>query len=128
MTTLMLAPTSPVPAMTGLVTLVMPSPRIPLSLAVSNLATGGAGGVVSIPSTTEVTAETFPATSVSVTLASPVVPSGSGWVGVTDQVPSAATVVVNTSPVPGMTTLMLAPASPLPEIVGVASLVFPSPA
>ena len=49
-------------------------------------------------------------------------------VGVTDHVPSAATVAVNTSPV-GVVTVILSPGgAPLPEIVGVESLVKLSPA
>ena len=69
----------------------------------------------------------LPAASVSVTWAWPVVPLGMSCVGVTVQVPLGRTVVVSTSPVPGIVTLICAPGSPVPLIVGVASLVMPSP-
>src|SRR5574343_1327967 len=67
----------------------------------------------------------LPAGSVAVTgkLAAP---SGSGCVGVTLQVPSGLTVVVSTSPV-GLVTVMVLPGSPVPLMVGVLSLVMPSP-
>ena len=53
-------------------------------------------------------------------------PSPSGVTGVTLQVPSAATVAVLSSP-PGNVTVMVSPATPVPLMVGVVSLVVPSP-
>src|SRR5574343_109753 len=67
----------------------------------------------------------LPAGSVAVTgkLAAP---SGSGCVGVTLHLPSGPAVVVSTSPV-GLLTLTEAPGVVVPLIVGVLSLVMPSP-
>ena len=67
----------------------------------------------------------MPAGSVAFTLMV-LLPSGSGWVGVAVQVPSGLTVVVMLSPV-GVVMVMVSPALPVPLIVGVLSLVRPSP-
>ena len=100
----------------------------PSPLASSVMTTLGAslllGMLVSMVRSTWV-AEVLPAVSLAVTLIL-AAPSGSGCCGVTDQRPLRAVVVLRISPV-GRLTVMLAPASDVPLMVGVLSLVMPSP-
>ena len=84
---------APPPLMVGVLSLVMLSPRVPLSLATAKAAAGAAGGVVSMVSGKLVAGLVLPAGSVAVMLMV-FKPSGSALVGVTVQVPSPATTTV----------------------------------
>ncbi len=123
-TVIVLPGVAPAPLMVGVVSAVVLSPLIPVSDAGAKTAPGARGAVLSMV-TGKVAVAVFPAGSVSV-IPKLAVPSGIGVAGVTLQVPSAATTVVNTSPV-GVTTSILLPGVPVPLIVGVVSLVMPSP-
>ena len=123
--TRIVSPALPVPDSVGVSSLVRLSPRIPESDAASSRITGAAGPVVTIDSARLVAGETLPAGSVAV-IDSVLTPEASSVAGVALQVPSAATIVVSTEP-PGRLTRIVSPAVPVPEIVGVASLVMLSP-
>ena len=123
--TRIVSPAVPVPEIVGVVSLVRLSPAVPLSELASSRATGAAGAVVSTVTVSEAGADTLPAASVAVAVIA-FAPVGSAAVGVTLHVPSAATVVVSTVP-PGRVTRIAWPAVPVPEIVGVVSLVRLSP-
>ncbi len=111
------APASPVPVMVGRATLVMSSPCAPLSLAGLRASAVGAAAVVSrvTPSAAE-GPEVLPATSVWVAVMV-LAPSVSALVAVIDQPPSAATVPVPMVAAPS-SSVTVAPASPVPVMVG----------
>ena len=92
-----MSPATPVPVIVGVVTLVMPSPATPLSLAGARTSAVGAGGIaVSMASDSAAEgAETLPATSVWVAarLCGPAARAGV----VTDQVPLRPTAAVPTA-------------------------------
>src|ERR687893_28186 len=83
--------------------------------------TGAGGATVSTVNVTVSAGETLPAASVCV---AEIVcgPSANGVVGVTDHVPSAATTAVPSTVPAASVTVTVAPGSPVPVIVGVASL------
>ncbi len=124
--TVIVSPGTPVPMMLGVVSLVTLSPATPLSDAGSSMALA-TGAVLSIVTGTVVIGPLLPAGSVSLIVKFCGPPAGNAVVGVTDQVPSDLTTAVNTSPV-GLVTVMVSPgAAPLPLMVGLSSLVSPSP-
>src|ERR1700726_2314242 len=98
-----LSPATPVPVITGGVGLVMLSPGVPLSLAGARVRPDGAG-------------------SVAVRL---LVPAGR-VLGVTDQLPFAPTVAAPTCTWPSNRAIV-SPATPVPVITGVVTLVMLSP-
>ena len=120
------SPTTPVPVITGLVTLVMLSPGVPLSLAGDRVRPDGADGMmVSMMSARAVeAADTLPATSVWVAVRL-LVPADRVLV-VTDQLPFAPTVAEPTCTWPSNRAI-LSPATPVPVITGVVTLVMLSP-
>ena len=123
--TRIVSPAVPVPEIVGVVSLVTLSPTVPESEAGSSRATGAVGATESMLTVSEVAGDTLPAGSVAVTVIV-LAPSASGVSGVTLQVLPAPTVVVRTWP-PGKLTVIVSPARPVPEIVGVVSEVRLSP-
>ena len=125
--TVMTLPGVPAPLRVGVVSVVLLSPCVPLSLVGSSLALGATGATVSMTTVmTSGVSLVLPAGSVAVTLRA-LMPSGSAVVGVAAQVPLAATVAVAmTTPLASLT-VMRSPGSPLPDRVGVLSLVVLSP-
>ncbi len=126
--------TSPTLAVAGTVTLtesVVAAPcsaaliRALLSASVVMTTVGATEAVVSMVTGT-VAEVVLPAGSVSRTATFCGPPSGQACTGVTLHLPAASTVVEITSPV-GMVTWMVLPGSPVPEMVGVVSLVVLSP-
>ena len=124
----MVSPGVPVPSMVGVLSLVTLSPRVPLSLAGARLATGAAGARVSMTSGSVAAGLVLPAGSVAVT-AKAMGPSGRAVVGVAAQLPSGCTVVVAITLPCGSLRVMVSPGVPVPVpvMVGVLSLVMPSP-
>ena len=124
--TVIVEPGSPVPLIVGVVSFVVESfsaPELELSARPS---VKGLGAVESI--VTAVVVDTvLPAASDCTTLTVCGPPSAKALTGVTLQEPFAVTVVVRTSRVPGIVTVMVAPGSPVPVMVGVVSEVMPSP-
>ena len=122
----MVSPTGPLPLRMGVVTLVMWSPRTPLSLAVASTGAEGAVGAVAsiVRARAPEAAETLPAASVKVAVRL-FDPDGSVLL-VTDQVPLAATVAVPTTLVPS-SRVTVSPAIPVPVMTGLVSLVMSSP-
>ncbi len=99
--------------------------RALLSASVVMSTVGATEAVVSMVTGT-VAEVVLPAGSVSSTATFCGPPSGQACTGVTLHLPAASTVVEITSPV-GMVTWMVLPGSPVPEMVGVVSLVVLSP-
>ena len=116
------------PLSVGVVSVVVPSPWVPLSLVGSRMAAGAAGAMASMTMAIGrmSLAVMVPAGSVATTV-SGLLPAGSSVVGVADQVPSGATVVVAITWPAGFLMLMVSPGVPVPVRVGVVSLVMPSP-
>ena len=117
------APTSPLPVMVGVSSLVMLSLAVPESDAASSVSAVGAAGalVSSVTVSAPLAAETLPAMSVCFE----VIDSGPAVsvLVVTDQLPSAAAVPVPTAVAP-LKIVTVAPGSaPVPVKVGVARLV-----
>jgi hypothetical protein len=83
---------------------------------------GAVGATLSIVITTGNAGETFPAGSVAKAFKG-LAPIGSGVVGVIDQVPSGRTVVVPITVPAAFLIVIVSPATPVPVIVGVVSLV-----
>ena len=118
----MVASGSPVPLRVGVLSLVVLSPRVPVSLLGSSTAAGAAGAVVSIVTLTVPGALVLPAGSVAV-ICSALVPCGKA-VDVMAQLPAASTTAVPSTVVPlGAYSVMVSPAVPVPTMVGVVSLV-----
>jgi len=90
---------APAPLRVGVVSVVVLSPKVPLSLTLASAAAGAAGAVVSMVTGTVVAGPVLPAGSVALTCRF-CRPSASAMAGVTDQVPSLATVVVPSTVVP----------------------------
>ena len=122
----MVSPTTPVPVMVGVLSLVMLSPAIPLSLAAANAATGAAEAVVSIVIGNAAGALVLPAGSVAVTLRL-LTPCGSGLTGVAFQLPLTSTTAEAITLPLGSLMVMVSPTVPVPLKVGVLSLVVLSP-
>ena len=119
----MVSPGVPVPLSVGVVSLVLLSPRLPVSLLLSKAAAGAAGAVVSMVTLRVPGALVLPCRSVAVTLRL-VVPSGKAVVGVMAQLPLPSTTAVPSTVVPlGAYSVMVSPAVPVPDMVGVVSLV-----
>ena len=127
----MVSPDVPVPLITGressvappLIILPVISPTLSSTPVIASLL--ASGGVVSIPTVITVGWLGLPAASAAVTIIS-LFPSANGVVGVTDQLPWSSALVVRVSPL-GRVTVTSAPGSVLPSMVGVGSLVMPSP-
>jgi hypothetical protein len=109
-------PGSPVPVKTGVGSVM----TVPLMGPVT---TGGAGGMVSTVTTTTVGSLSWPAPSPATTWIS-ASPSGIGVVGVQVQLPlGSATAVQSTVPVGSSVTVISAPGSAVPLMVGVGQLI-----
>src|SRR6202051_3600198 len=120
------SPTTPVPVITGLVTLVMLSPGVPLSLAGDRVRPDGADGMMvsMVSARAAEAADTLPATSVSVAVRL-LVPADRVLV-VTDQLPFAPTVAEPTCVAPS-NRVIVSPTTPVPVITGLVTLVMLSP-
>ena len=109
----MVSPGMPVPLMVGVLSLVLPSPTVPVSLLLASAADGAAGAVVSMVMGSVVAAPVLPAGSVAVMLRV-LTHSGKAVVGVADQVPSGATVAVAMTVPAASLMVMVSPAKPVP--------------
>ena len=120
------SPLTPVPVMTGVVTLVRLSPCSPLSLPDCSAGTDVSAGVVlsMVSSSGPAAAETLPAMSVCVVV-SVCSPAASAAVPLTDQLPLTATSAVPMA-MPPSSRVTVSPATPVPVIDGLVLLVMSS--
>ena len=124
--TAIVSPAEPVPDNVGVVSLVRESPVTPESLDASRRAAGEAGAVVSRVIAKAVAGPALPAGSVAV-IDRVFSPSGKAATGVAVQLPSGCTIAEAITLPEASLMVIVSPALPVPESVGVASFVFESP-